>query len=71
MPLCPTCVAILREMCRAGGRDQPQLCEIEARYVATGDESLVAQAAALNPGLAWKAVRQVRADIPPSAHRNA
>jgi hypothetical protein len=60
-PLCPPCVATLREMCRLGGRDRPDLCEIEAQYLLTGDPDLVGRAAALAPDLAWQAKRLLRA----------
>jgi hypothetical protein len=60
MPLCPPCLDALREMCRIGGREMPELCEIEARYVATGDPDLVAQAASLAPTVAWQARRNLR-----------
>lgn len=59
-PVCPPCVEILTEMCRLGGAEQPQLCEIQAAYVATGDPDLVGQAQALAPRIAWAATRALR-----------
>lgn len=59
--VCPPCLKTLREMCRIAGAQSPQVCEIEARYAATGDPSLVEQASTLAPHVAFQARRQLKA----------